>query len=201
MRIVDQSRQMPHDLAGAEHHRREHHQVGSRRGHLLPRHDLQLDAVLLAVHAQDEIDRVELAVARRDARLARQCIEHRAQALAGARLRDDAVGAWRVDQLRGEAAEHIAALEPQLPRAIQIPVPRVERTPHVLRHPVGRAAERMVGEIDLLPCQHARKARPDVLLQPGFIQDGCGHRSARETARRRATCAGTRRRRCRRCRA
>src|SRR5207244_12987489 len=100
-----------------------------------------------------------------------------AQALAGAGLRDNAIGARRADQLCREAAEALTSLEPELPGAVQVAVPRVHRAAQVFGHAVRRSAERMIGEIDLIALEHPGEARPDVLLQPAFIQGACGHRS------------------------
>jgi hypothetical protein len=169
VRVRDPLRQLAHHLAGAEHHGREHHQVGTARIELAPRHDLELDASLLAVHAQDEVDRIEFAVARDHARLPGKRVQHRAQPLAGAGLRNDQV-LGRADQPAGEQAELLAAFEPCRPGAVHVLVPGVERGAHVLGGAVGRAAERMVGEVDLLALQHAREARMNLLPQPALIQ-------------------------------
>jgi hypothetical protein len=161
---MNELRQILHDLAGAEHDRRKHHEVGAFRRKLAPWHELELDAALLAVDAQDEVDRVELAVARHDPGSSLHRIQDRAQALAGARLRHDAVQARRADELRGERAEALARLEPLVPGAVHVAVPRVERGAHVVGGAVGRPPERMVGEVDLLAPEHAAEAREHLAL-------------------------------------
>jgi hypothetical protein len=159
-----------HAFAAAEHHAGNHHQVRVARRDLAPRHQAQVDAALVAVDAQDEVDGVELLVRGHHAQLlaALQRIEHRAQALAGAGLGDDAVGALGAHEPRGEGAPALPGREPFAPGLVHVVVPDLERVLHVLRHAVGRPAERMIGEVDLAAPAHAREARPDAVFQPGF---------------------------------
>jgi hypothetical protein len=161
---------------GAKRHGGKDDQIAALKVERVEGKRLEIDAALIAIHAQDEVDRVELGVGREHARLAGQRVQHRAQALTGARLRNYAVARRRIDEFCREVPEALAALHPQGPGAVHVPVPAVERRAQIVCGAVGRAPQGMVGEVDLLAREHAREARPDVRLQPAFIQSRCGHR-------------------------
>ena len=193
--------QVRQDRAGAKRDARYDQELTALRAERFERQHLEVDAALLAVHAQDEVERIELCVRRQHARPGGERVEHRTQALAGAGLGHDAVPTPCADQLRRQRPPLLARREPQVPCPIHVAIPGVDPALHVCRRTVGRPAERMIGEVDFIARERARKARPHMLPQPVLIPGGCGHRSAPGRAPPRAICAGTRRRPSRRCRA
>ncbi len=138
----------------------------------------QRDAAASRVLAQDDVERIELAARRDHARHGVVRVEDRAQALARARLGNDAIGA-RGAQQAGETRPIRAHLvEPRVPRAAHVRIPRGEPFAHVVVGRVERTAERMVGEVDAVAPlrEHAREERRDVPLHARFRERAVAER-------------------------
>src|SRR6185503_4026373 len=148
--------------AGAKSHRRKHDEVAGLEAERIEGQGLELYPALVAIDAQDEVDRVELGVGGQHTRLAWQSVQYRAQALAGARLGNNAVGTGRSYQLRNQGPEAFTALYPQIPGSVHLAVPGVDCRAQLLGDVVGWAAKQVVREVNLLSRQHPKKARPHV---------------------------------------
>src|SRR4051812_25612561 len=92
MSLRDQRLNVGENRGAAECHRRDDHEVARLEAKIIEGKHLELDAFPVSISAQDEIERIEFGIAREDTRLAGQGVEYGAQALAGARLWDDAIG-------------------------------------------------------------------------------------------------------------
>ena len=104
-------------------------------------HPRDVNTAATCVLLQDDVDGVEFSARTEHMGLARQRIEHAAQALPGGRFGNDAVRARRADQPRNAPPKLFALRQPVFPGVIETRLPLVERFGDVGAGLIERPAE------------------------------------------------------------